>query len=231
MIKSIFLALWAFCVGPVLVATQSTTSSAAGPARTIVITVTNASSSTNATSVFTPSQVTAALGDMVLFNFTEGNHTATQSAFFAPCEPLNYTNGTNGFDSNFVVVPENFSLAQGAFPIEAVPILESNSNTTMWFYDVNSCNEGGVGVINLVPGDPATAGQTLAGFIRNAERLNGTATSSSTPSSTGTGSSSSSSSTATSTQDNAAASPLGNNAGLIATICLILLTAVPLFVL
>lgn len=129
------------------------------------IIVSNASSATNATSVFNPDQITAGLGDLVLFNFTEGNHTATQSAFFAPCESVNYTNGTNGFDSNFVVVPTNFSLElDGAFPILAVPILESNVNITMWFYDVNTCAEGGVGVINLVAGDPATSGDTLDGF-------------------------------------------------------------------
>jgi plastocyanin len=167
---------------------QNATSTSASAGETVVITVADVTSS-NATSVFTPSQVTAAEGATVLFNFTQGNHTATESAFFAPCEPLNYTNGTNGFDSNFQVANVSASI----FPIATVPILVQNDNMTMWFYDVNTCGEGGVGVINLVAGDPATSGQTLAGFIRNAIRLNGTTTTSSGPSSTGSSQTSSAS--------------------------------------
>ncbi|KIK67541.1 hypothetical protein GYMLUDRAFT_69722 [Collybiopsis luxurians FD-317 M1] len=190
--RPVSLAFLAFCGAA---AAQSSTTSAAGTSQTIVVTVSNSSSSSNASSVFSPAQISANVGDLVLFNFTEGNHTATQSAFFAPCEPVNYTNGTNGFDSNFVVVPLNWNITDGAFPILAVPILESNKNDTMWFYDVSTCAEGGVGVINLVPGDPATAGQTLDGFRRNAIRLNGTSTSSSSAhSSTGTSAASSTSS-------------------------------------
>jgi plastocyanin len=193
-----FLAFLALCTA---VAAQSSTSSAAGTAQTIVVTVSNPTSSDNASSVFSPSEITAGLNDLVLFNFTQGNHTATQSDFFAPCVPVNYTNGTNGFDSNFAIVPTNFT--GPAFPIEAVPILQSNVNKTMWFYDVNTCADGGVGVINLVAGDPATSGQTLDGFRRNAVRLNGTSTSSSSsgPSSTG---STSASASATSSQGNSA---------------------------
>ncbi|KAF5393304.1 hypothetical protein D9757_000487 [Collybiopsis confluens] len=214
MFSVISLALLTLCATALA---QSSTSSAAGSSQTIVVTVSNATSS-NASSVFSPSQITANVGDLVLFNFTAGNHTATQSAFFAPCTPINYTNGTNGFDSNFAVVPANWNISQGAFPIQAVPILESNKNDTMWFYDVNTCAQGGVGVINLVVGDPATAGQTLDGFrpfdwrgmssyglsfafTRNAVRLNGThASSSASHSST----SSSPSSTTSSSQGNAA---------------------------
>ncbi|GAW00571.1 fasciclin-like protein [Lentinula edodes] len=230
MIKSLvtygFFAALAFLVGPTIA--QSSTSSAAASAQTIIVTVSNASSATNASSVFSPDQITAGVGDLVLFNFTEGNHTATQSAFFAPCESVNYTNGTNGFDSNFVVVPTNFSLElDGAFPILAVPILESNVNITMWFYDVNTCAEGGVGVINLVAGDPATSGDTLDGFRRNAIRLNGTSTSSSSSHSS-TSTSSSSSSTTSASQGNGAMKRFGLNAGAGITIGLVLLTVMPL---
>ncbi|KAJ4483515.1 fasciclin-like protein [Lentinula aciculospora] len=204
---------------------QSSTSSAAASAQTFVVTVSNSSSASNASSVFVPDQISASVGDLVLFNFTEGNHTATQSAFFAPCEPVNYTNGTNGFDSNFVVVPTNFSTAlDGAFPILAVPILESNVNETMWFYDVNSCAEGGVGVINLVAGDPATSGETLDGFRRNAIRLNGTSTSSSSSHSS-TSTSSSSSSTTSASQGNGALQHFGLNAGVGLTIASLVILA------
>lgn len=180
-------------------AAQSATTTSVGAGETIVITVADVTAS-NGTSAFTPSQVTAAEGATVYFNFTQGNHTATQSSFVAPCQPINAT-GANGFDSNFVNVPANFN--GSVFPFQVVPILAANDNMTMWFYDVNTCSEGGVGVINLVPGDPATGGQTLAGFIRNAERLNGTSTSS-MASSTGSRTSSQTSSSASATQSNGA---------------------------
>ncbi|KAJ3737510.1 fasciclin-like protein [Lentinula guzmanii] len=227
-VTSAFLAALALFVGPTVA--QSSTSSAAGSSQTIIVTVSNSSSASNASSVFNPDQITAGLGDLVLFNFTQGNHTATQSAFFAPCEPVNFTNGTNGFDSNFVVVPANFSLQDGAFPILAVPILESNVNQTMWFYDVNTCAEGGVGVINLVAGDPATNGETLDGFRRNAVRLNGTSTSSSSSHSS-TSTSSSSSSTTSSSQGNGAVQRFGLNTGAGTIIGLVVLAAMPLIAL
>ncbi|KAJ3997801.1 fasciclin-like protein [Lentinula boryana] len=223
-VTSAFLGALALFVGPTIA--QSSTSSAAGSSQTIIVTVSNSSSASNASSVFNPDQITAGLGDLVLFNFTQGNHTATQSAFFAPCEPVNFTNGTNGFDSNFVVVPPNFTLVQnGAFPILAVPILESNVNQTMWFYDVITCAEGGVGVINLVAGDPKTNGQTLDGFRRNAVRLNGTSTSSSSSHSS-TSTSSSASSSTSSSQGNGAVQRFGLNAGAGTIIGLVLLAAI-----
>ncbi|KAJ3724382.1 fasciclin-like protein [Lentinula raphanica] len=226
-VSSFFFAWLALLVGQSVA--QSSTSSAAGSAQTIIVTVSNSSSASNASSVFSPDQISANVGDLVLFNFTEGNHTATQSAFFAPCEPVNYTNGTNGFDSNFVVVPSNFSLQQdGAFPILAVPILESNGNETMWFYDVNTCAEGGVGVINLVAGDPATSGETLDGFRRNAIRLNGTSTSSSASHSSTGSSSSASATTSSSSQGNGAVQRFDLRSGAVMIIGLLLSVAIPL---
>ncbi|KAL1596371.1 hypothetical protein SLS60_009017 [Paraconiothyrium brasiliense] len=38
---------------------------------------------------FNPNSVTAAVGDIVQFQFSNGNHTATQSTLEAPCTPLN----------------------------------------------------------------------------------------------------------------------------------------------
>ncbi|EPT00318.1 hypothetical protein FOMPIDRAFT_1016617 [Fomitopsis schrenkii] len=54
---------------------------------------------------------------------------------------------------------------------------EFTSNDTIWFFDWNTCALGGVGGINV----NESSTQTLAGFVRNARRLNGTATSSSLP--------------------------------------------------
>jgi hypothetical protein len=42
----------------------------------------------------------------------------------------------------------------------SVPIIEENENHTFWFYDYNTCGEGGVGVIN----NNESSSETLAGF-------------------------------------------------------------------
>ncbi|EJD07999.1 uncharacterized protein FOMMEDRAFT_101414 [Fomitiporia mediterranea MF3/22] len=125
------------------------------------------------TTTFSPQRVTAKVGDIVFFNFTSGNHSATQSTFAAPCQPAHDTNITiNGFDSGFR------DTANGtAVTVLSVPILPSNVNTTMWFYDTapGACGSGAVGVIN----SNESSLETLAGFVRNADRLNGSSSSSS----------------------------------------------------
>ncbi|KAF9810440.1 hypothetical protein IEO21_06938 [Rhodonia placenta] len=161
---------------------------------TYVITVGH-NTTANASLVFQPQEVHAVVGDTVIFNFTLGNHTAIQSTFAGPCIPAHESNITiNGFDSGFRDAGNGTAIT-----ILSVPILPQNVNTTMWFYDYNTCGEGGVGVINA--NDSST--QTLEGFERNAVRLNGTGslTSSSAASSatspSGTSGSASSSSTTT----------------------------------
>jgi len=145
-------------------------------AETIVITV--GGNSTDGTTTFDPPRVDAALGDTVVFNFTNGNHTATQSTFSSPCIPAHDTNATiNGFDSGFRNTTPGTSGS-----ILSVPILEENQNQTFWFFDFSTCGKGGVGVIN----DDESSTETLAGFVRNAIRLNGT---NSSDSSSGTSSS------------------------------------------
>ncbi|KAF9012532.1 hypothetical protein BDQ17DRAFT_1387225 [Cyathus striatus] len=131
--------------------------SASVSAKTVVITV-GGNTTENPGNVFQPESVTANGGDIVrLTVITNGNHTATQSTFASPCIPAHDTNETiNSFDSTF------------------------DNTTTIWFYDVNTCAEGGVGAINI----NTSSLQTLDGFQRNAIRLNGTQTSSSTSTST-----------------------------------------------
>lgn len=163
---------------------------------------------------YCPSSCAYLMGAIV----TLGNHTAIQSTFAGPCIPAHESNITiNGFDSGFRDAGNGTAIT-----ILSVPILPQNVNTTMWFYDYNTCGEGGVGVINA--NDSST--QTLEGFEvcdelwrlesvthlracctsrpqRNAVRLNGTGslTSSSAASSatspSGTSGSASSSSTTT----------------------------------
>ncbi|KLO13628.1 hypothetical protein SCHPADRAFT_915173 [Schizopora paradoxa] len=142
------------------------------------------------TTTFTPQRVTAGVGDIVFFNFTDGNHTATQSTFAGPCI---FAASLNGFDSGF---RPNLNGTDVPTPIQSVPILDSNANTPLWFFDASpgACGSGAVGVIN----SNENGNETLAAFVRNAERLNGTMTTSSSPSATNT---SPASSTTTSSSD------------------------------
>ena len=85
---------------------------------------------------------------------TQGNHTATQALFASPCIPAHRINETvNGFDSGF-----RQSLNFTAITTLEVPI--TDNDTTIWFYDYNTCAEGGVGVINV----NETSLETLDGF-------------------------------------------------------------------
>ncbi|KAJ7244133.1 hypothetical protein B0H12DRAFT_1236181 [Mycena haematopus] len=164
-----------------LVAAQSSTSLA--PAQiTHVITVSNNQSATNGTNVFSPQVVNASLGETVFFNFTQGNHSATESTFASPCIPAHDTNSTiNGFDTNIRPAGNATSVTNFILIMNADIV-----NTTIWFYDETTCGIGGVGVIN--PGNVTATDQTIDGFVRNAIRLNGTGRTSSSaagPSATG----------------------------------------------
>ncbi|PCH35812.1 hypothetical protein WOLCODRAFT_28150 [Wolfiporia cocos MD-104 SS10] len=160
-------------------------------AKDIVITVGH-NTTGNPGAVFDPQEVTAEIGDNVVFNFTLGNHTATQSTFAGPCVPAHETNSTiNGFDSSFRNAGNGTAITNLNVTID--------TNATIWFFDWNTCAEGGVGGINI----NESSTQTLAGFERNAIRLNGTNTTTSTSASataTSPGSGSSTSASSTSTQ-------------------------------
>jgi len=134
-------------------------------AKEIVVTV-GGNTSDNAGAVFQPQRIVAALGDTITFNFTQGNHTVIQSTFASPCIPAHDTDITiNGFNSGF-----RNTINGTAGTILSVPMLPQNYNLTMWFYDYNTCGLGGVGAIN----NNESSYETLDGFVRNAERLNGT---------------------------------------------------------
>jgi plastocyanin len=51
--------------------------------------------------LYTPESITAAVGDMVMFQFMQKNHTVTQSTFADPCRKMD-----GGMDSGFMVNPE-----------------------------------------------------------------------------------------------------------------------------
>ncbi|KAI0294368.1 hypothetical protein BC826DRAFT_342621 [Russula brevipes] len=145
-------------------------------AKVIVITV-GGNTTDDGTTTFVPQRVDAVAGDTVVFNFTNGNHTATESTFSGPCTPAHDTDVTiNGFNSGFRNTQPNTTGT-----ILSVPINRENENHTFWFFDYNTCGQGGVGAIN----NNESSSETVAGFARNAIRLNGTNSSDSTSTSTG----------------------------------------------
>jgi len=107
--------------------------------------------------VYTPSNITAAVGDTVTFLFEHANHTATQSSFATPCSPLvNTTTGASGFDSGFVPVPS------GAASVPAWT-LEVLVSTPIWVYcrQTGHCEQGMVFAINAA----TTGNKTYADFV------------------------------------------------------------------
>ncbi|KAH8087786.1 hypothetical protein BXZ70DRAFT_1011506 [Cristinia sonorae] len=139
-------------------------SASVASAKNIIVTV-GGNTTDNATTVFDPAQVFAQPNDIVIFNFTQGNHTATQSSFANPCIFLDFTTTQHGFDSGFRNAGNGSNVT-----IQSVPITPDLVNKTLWFFDYNTCAQGGVGGINI--NDSST--ETLEGFVRNAVRLNGT---------------------------------------------------------
>ncbi|KAL0940885.1 GPI-anchored cupredoxin-like protein 1 [Colletotrichum truncatum] len=83
--------------------------------------------------VFVPDQIKANVGDMVVFTFMSQNHTATQSAFATPCDPL-----AGGMDSGFVANPNN---SVNPPPQVAMQVMVSDP---LWFYcrQGNHCGKG-----------------------------------------------------------------------------------------
>ncbi|KAJ7926591.1 hypothetical protein B0H13DRAFT_1529555, partial [Mycena leptocephala] len=69
---------------------------------------------------YTPSNISAAIGDTVSFEFHPKNHTVTQSSFLDPCKALaaTPTTGQVGFKSGFQPVQTNAT----EFPVLAITI-------------------------------------------------------------------------------------------------------------
>ncbi|KAK0704989.1 hypothetical protein B0H67DRAFT_497835 [Lasiosphaeris hirsuta] len=82
---------------------------------------------------FNPQQLSAAIGDTVIFTFLSQNHTATQSAFDTPCDPL-----AGGMDSGFQTNANN---TVNPPPQVAMQVMVG---TPLWFYcrQANHCGKG-----------------------------------------------------------------------------------------
>ncbi|KAK4038930.1 hypothetical protein C8A01DRAFT_17027 [Parachaetomium inaequale] len=107
---------------------------------------------------FNPQQLTAAVGDTVIFTFLSQNHTATQSAFDTPCAALD-----GGMDSGYQANANN---TVNPPPQVAMQVMVG---TPLWFYckQGNHCGNGMVFSIN------PTAEKTHAQFQAKAIQQNG----------------------------------------------------------
>lgn len=109
--------------------------------------------------VFTPQEIQAAVGDMVIFQFMSQMHTATQSGFTTPCDPLD-----GGMDTDTQPNPNNTVVPP---PQVAMQVMTAEP---LWFYckTGNHCGQGMVFSIN------PTAEKTHAQFQANAIAEKGT---------------------------------------------------------
>jgi len=109
---------------------------------------------------FSPSNITAAVGDVVNFQFAAKNHTVTQSTFAAPCTPHPTSKVSSGF----------LNVTAGASFQWSITI--NNASAPLWFFceQTTHCAQGMVFSIN------ATPAKSFDAYLANAlATANGTA--------------------------------------------------------
>jgi len=118
---------------------------------------------------YSPSNITAQVGDTITFEFHQKNHTVTASSFDAPCRALALTSTTGqvGFDSGFIPVADGTS----NFPTYTIRV---NDTLPIWTYcrQGSHCGSGMVFSVNAVESGP----KNFAAFQALAKQLNGTST-------------------------------------------------------
>jgi len=125
--------------------------------------------------VFDPTDITAAQGDTISFQFQGKNHSVTQSTFAAPC--VRQTTPTLGVDSGFMAVAAN------ATTLPQWSITVSNASAPLWFFcaqtaPVVHCQQGMVFAVNAPPT------KTFAQFQNAAKASGGNSTTSTNTTST-----------------------------------------------
>ncbi|TEB10258.1 hypothetical protein FA13DRAFT_1749018 [Coprinellus micaceus] len=122
---------------------------------------------------YSPANITAAIGDTVVFEFRPKNHTVTQSSFSNPCSAL-----ATGFKSGFQPVAADAT----DFPKFTITI---NDTAPIWGYcgQVNHCQSGMVFSINAVESGP----NNFAAFQQLASRPSGSSSSTDSGSTGGAG--------------------------------------------
>jgi len=109
--------------------------------------------------VYTPDTINANIGDVVIFEFHQENHTATQSAFTSPCVKL-----AGGMDTGFMA---NLNGSASPPPQVAMTV---NVTTPLWFY----CRQTGHCGLGMTFSINPTANKTQADFQALAIQQNGT---------------------------------------------------------
>jgi plastocyanin len=115
--------------------------------------------------VFTPSQVTAKVGDVVHFEFRAKNHTVTQSSFAEPCtQQFNTVTQLKGIDSGFHPAPD------GAPTVSVYSVEVRQDKGPIWMFCARDphCNAGMVFAINA----PTTGEKTFEAFKTKAATAN-----------------------------------------------------------
>ncbi|KAJ7670076.1 hypothetical protein DFH06DRAFT_936378, partial [Mycena polygramma] len=104
---------------------------------------------------FLPSNITAAVGDKVTFQFLSRNHSVTQSSFASPCAPL-----AKSVDSGFQPIGINTT----AFPEFSSTL--KNASAPLFFFSAQTgyCKQGMVFSINANP----NSAKSFAAFQANA---------------------------------------------------------------
>ncbi|KAJ7775151.1 hypothetical protein B0H16DRAFT_1362595 [Mycena metata] len=114
---------------------------------------------------FSPSNITAQVGDVIAFQFQAKNHSVTQSTFPSPCQIQ--TTPAQGIDSGFqFVAPNATSLPQWSFTVD-------NTSTPLWFFcaQTGHCEQGMVFSVNANETSP----KSFAAFQASAMGAGGAA--------------------------------------------------------
>jgi len=113
---------------------------------------------------FDPERVTAQPGDTILFEFHSKNHTATQSAFTAPCIKKD-----GALDSGFIPVADSAT----EFPTWKVVV---NDTAPLWFFCAQGTHCSAGGMVFAVNSDESTGSvKTFAAFKQAAMSGTGSA--------------------------------------------------------
>ncbi|KAF1960217.1 hypothetical protein CC80DRAFT_288633 [Byssothecium circinans] len=110
---------------------------------------------------FTPESITANMGDMVVFQFMQKNHTATQSTFDQPCKKME-----GGMDSGFMPNPEGKPGVTWNMTV--------STTEPLWFYcKQQTGTHCGVGMVMSINAKTDND-KTMADFKNLAIKTNGT---------------------------------------------------------
>ncbi|KIM47799.1 hypothetical protein M413DRAFT_6999 [Hebeloma cylindrosporum] len=106
---------------------------------------------------FDPSAIHPVAGDVIVFEFRSGQHSAVQSTFDTPCV------GNGGFNSGVQTVSGALAVDAPGLPTVRLTVNDTNP---LWFFDEagGDCSKGGVLAVN------PTEAQSAAAFRDNASK-------------------------------------------------------------